>query len=154
MFAIWVSLQVFCPTTYTGKVRILIVTSLLPIVLVCREGSHWYILPSRSFWDYVSPYSTRVRKCWITYKLLWVWGIPIHSHWNLAYLSLTSFIGGFCLALVSARLFMTLASFWICLSSHGVMTLVFWLQGWNTSSTGLGEKISYPHPTSRSCLNI
>ena len=46
---------------------------------------------------------------------------------------------------------MTLAPFWRCLSSHDMMVLAIQLLGLKNSSPAVNaEKVSYPHPTSRS----
>ena len=57
------------------------------------------------------------------YKLLEVWVFLFISHLAQIYLR-SSFIRGFCLALVLSRLYMTLVSFKGCLSSHCMIRLL------------------------------
>ena len=77
------------------------------------------------------------------------------SHWDRAYFLPNFFIERIFLDLESARIGMTLVSFYWSLSLHSVMTPTLLLPGLqNTCFVGPDEKVFYPYHTTRNYLDI
>ena len=139
---------------YPGYLRIIRMASLLFLVLVCREGNHWVWLSFNSInqelWHHQIQWMWR--NVGVTYKLLGVWDIPIHSSFIQTRPSFfpPPLYGRFYLALVSARLVMIFDSLKIpintwCDESDALNTLVLK----NIIPTLPGKNQSSSHLTSR-----
>ena len=137
-------------------IRILRVTSPLLIVFAGREGRYW-ILTTLQFILGLLPHPIQWEwgNIGVAYKLLGNCGYSHHlSSTEPRPISVHLFYRGFCLALFSARLGMTLDSGWGCLSSHDVMNSSLQLLGIkNTTPASTDENVYSSHRISRNSPN-
>ena len=135
LFAIWVSLFVFCHYFIPWMNKKLRATSPLLIVIAGWEGSHWVLttLPFiRKLWSHSIQWEWG--NVGVIYELLGVWIFPFIPPPLSPSLSLTHLLfREIYLTFVSARLGVVLNPIWGCLSSPGVMTWTIRLQGLETS---------------------